>query len=278
MTPRISGTTEIIAHLGLPTTGFRAPLIYNPYFASAGIDCVVVPMGCDAAGLPGLLRHLADLSNFRGALITMPHKRAVVDLLDDVSPAVTVSGACNAVRRGASGALIGDMFDGVGFRGALRHNGQRVEGASALVIGAGGVGSAIAATLAGDGLARLSLRDPDHAAREALITRLGRAFPAVDLSGPSEERWDIVVNASPIGSQPGDPLPLSVETLTAESIVGDVVLADGETPFLAAARAQGCKTQSGLEMLFQQIPAYLEFFGLPVAEAEVLRQTAAQDR
>ncbi len=90
------------------------------------------------------LKSVFTLTNIRGALITMPHKVVTVGLLDEVTPNVTVAGACNAVKRAPDGRLIGDMFDGEGFvRGVLR-KGRRIEGARALVVGAGGVEAALA--------------------------------------------------------------------------------------------------------------------------------------
>ena len=76
--------TELIAHIGWPTRTFRAPMIYNPYFQSAGIDAVVVPMGCRAEHFTDVLRAVFALENTRGALITMPHKVSVVALCDDM--------------------------------------------------------------------------------------------------------------------------------------------------------------------------------------------------
>ena len=95
----ITGNTEFIAHIGYPTFSFKSPMIYNPYFQSAGIDAVVVPMGCQADNYPAFLREVFSLTNIRGALITMPHKVTTVGLLDEVSINVKVAGACNAVKR-----------------------------------------------------------------------------------------------------------------------------------------------------------------------------------
>ena len=100
-----------------------------------------------------------SLENIRGALITMPHKVTTVALLDEASPTVQISGSCNAVRRTADGRLQGDMFDGEGFVRGLRRKGCPVDGARALVVGCGGVGSAIAASLAGAGVAAMGLVD-----------------------------------------------------------------------------------------------------------------------
>jgi hypothetical protein len=99
----ISGTTALIAHIGWPTHAFKAPMIYNPYFERAGVDAVVVPMGCRDEHYPTFLRAVFTLENIRGALITMPHKVSTVTLLDVRSPAVQIAGACNAVRRDADG-------------------------------------------------------------------------------------------------------------------------------------------------------------------------------
>ena len=134
---RIDGHTVIIPHIGFPTHAFKAPLIYNPYFAAQGINALVVPMSCQAEHYAPLLRSLFALGNIAGALITMPHKVSTVALVDELMPAAAIAGACNAVRRTADGRLQGDMFDGEGFvRGVLR-KGLDLTGKRALVVGAG---------------------------------------------------------------------------------------------------------------------------------------------
>ena len=368
MHARIGGRTRIIAHLGVPTWSFKSPLIYNPWFRSRGIDCVVVPMGCEAAdfaaflplarishqghGLHGAVgpagkerrearcgasgkrldapcqpdsaalrvapkrppaasrtstvgsatlfgplladrtpgrdagRDLGEkcglifrLRNIAGALITMPHKVAAAGLLDEASPAVGICGSCNAVKRDGNGRLLGDMFDGEGFVRGVRSKGRAVEGASALAVGAGGVGSAIAASLARAGAAHLALFDIDGGACEKLAGRLRTHYPdlTVETGSNDPHGHDIVVNATPLGMKPGDALPMETDRIAPGSFAGDVVLTQEETPFLAAARARGCRTQAGIDMVFEQIPAYLDFFGFPAATPEELRRLAELD-
>lgn len=272
----ITGKTQLIAHLGHPTESFRAPMIYNPYFEKHGIDAVVMPMGCQSATYPDFLRLLFQLTNIRGALITMPHKVTTVSLLDQVSTTASVAGSCNAVRRDDAGRLMGDMFDGEGFvRGALR-KGQKLEGASALVVGCGGVGSAIAASLAKAGVGRLAIFDNDSRMMDSLATRLRQHYPALDvITGTNDPAGHgVVVNATPLGMNDGDPLPVDVARIDASAFVGEVVMKQEITPLLAAARDKGCTYQVGTDMLFEQIPAYLEFFGFPTATAEELRAVA----
>jgi len=272
----IRGTTTLIAHLGFPTEAFKAPLIYNPYFEQAGIDAVVVPMGVTADAYPQFLKLLFRLSNIGGALVTMPHKVTTVALLDEATPAVRVAGSCNAVRRAPDGRLQGDIFDGEGFVRAVVRKGRRVAGARVLVVGSGGAGAAIAASCAAAGAGALSLFDLDAGAAEALGRRLRARHPALAVATGARDPagCDIVVNATPLGMRDGDPLPIDAARLDRAALVGDVVMKQELTPLLRAARDRGCAIQVGTDMLFEQIPAYLEFFGLPAATPEQLRAVA----
>ncbi len=277
MTHLINGNTEIIAHIGFPTHAFKAPMIYNPWFEKAGVNAIVVPMGSRPEHFPEFLRSVFRLSNIRGALITMPHKVVTVGLLDEVFPGAAIAGACNAVRLGPDGQLQGDMFDGEGFvRGVLR-KGLVLKGARALVVGSGGVGSAIAASLSAAGLAGIALFDVNKASAEGLAGRLREHYPALEVTTGSNDPagFDLVVNATPMGMNPGDAMPMEVGRIDARTFVGEVVMKTEMTAFLTAARDRGCRVQIGSDMLFEQIPAYLEFFGLPSTTPEELRAVAS---
>ncbi len=272
----IRGTTKLIAHLGYPTELFKAPMIYNPYFVKHGIDAVVVPMGCKAEDYAQFLQLTFKLSNIHGALVTMPHKVTTVALLDDASTTVKVAGSCNAVRLGAGGRLEGDMFDGEGFvRGVLR-KGRVLKGARVLVAGCGGVGSAIAASLAKAGVGTVGIYDAYAPMMDGLAGRLRAHYPAMELRTGSHDPagFDVVVNATPLGMKDGDPLPFDVSRIAPSTFVGEVVMKTEITPFLEAARARGCAYQIGTDMLFEQIPAYLEFFGFRTATPDELRAVA----
>jgi shikimate dehydrogenase len=275
----IRGTTELIAHIGYPTHAFKAPMIYNPYFEQAAIDAVVVPMGCRPENFPAFLRAVFTLENIRGALITMPHKVSTVGLVDELSPTAQVAGSCNAVRRSDDGRLVGDMFDGEGFVRGLLRKGCVLKEAKALVVGAGGVGSAIAASLANAGTAEIGLFDARPESAAALGTRLQTHYPEVTVRTGSNDPagFEVVVNATPMGMNDGDPLPVDVSRISPDCFVGEVVMKRQMTAFLKAAQARGCRFQVGTDMLFEQIPAYLEFFGLPVTTPENLRATARLD-
>jgi shikimate dehydrogenase len=273
---KINGNTELIAHIGYPTHSFKAPMIYNPFFVKHDINAVVVPMGCKPEDFSVFLKSVFQLSNIRGALITMPHKVTTVGLLDEVSATVKVAGACNAVKRTEDGRLVGDMFDGEGFVRGVQRKGFDLTGKRVLVVGSGGVGCAIAASLAGAKIAAITLFDVNAASAEALGQRLKQNYPHIEVSTGSNDPagHDLVVNATPMGMNEGDALPMDVSRISPDAFVGEVVMKTEMTAFLQAAKNRGCRVQVGSDMLFEQIPAYLEFFGLPSTTAEELRSLA----
>ncbi|CAJ0821952.1 shikimate dehydrogenase family protein [Ralstonia flaminis] len=273
----ISGKTTLIAHIGYPTETFKSPMIYNPWFEQKGIDAVVVPMGVKAEDYTQSFASIFRFTNLRGALITMPHKVTTVDLVDEVTPAVRIAGACNAVLKREDGTLLGDQFDGAGFvRGVLR-KGRQLAGARVLLSGAGGVGSAIAASLAAAGVGELALYDTRAQSAESLAQRLREHYPALVVRTGSNDPdgFDVVVNATPVGMKEDDPLPFDIARIAPSCFVGEVVMKSEYTPLLRAARDKGCEVQVGTDMLFEMIPAYLEFFGLGTATADELRRSAA---
>ena len=269
----ISGKTTLIAHLGYPTFAFKAPLIYNPWFDKNGIDAVVVPMGVKAEDYRQFFPLLFRLTNIRGALVTMPHKVTTCDLVDELSPTARIAGAANAVLLREDGSLVGDQFDGTGFVRGVQRKGFDLLGKRAFVVGSGGVGSPIAASLAEAGVAAIGLFDANTAVSEALAARLLVQYPDLETTTGVDDPdgYDIVVNATPLGMREGDPLPMDVDRIRPGTFVGEVVMTQEYTPFLRAAKEKGCPVQVGKDMLFEMIPAYLEFFGYGTATPEELR-------
>lgn len=272
----LNGKSTLIAHIGYPTESFKASYIYNPWFDSAGIDAVVVPMGVQAGDYPDVLKSLFKLTNIRGALVTMPHKVTTVGLVDECTTTVRIAGSCNAILKRPDGSLLGDMFDGTGFTRGLRRKGFVFAGAKCLIVGAGGVGSAIAASLAADGVATIALYDTQAASAEELAARLRTHYPRLDVRLGSNDPagYDLVVNGTPLGMRPADPPPFDFTRLAPETFVGEVVMKEEITPLLKAAREKGCRFVVGTDMLFEMIPAYLEFFGFGTTTPEALRSVA----
>ncbi|MDD0815799.1 ThiF family adenylyltransferase [Curvibacter sp. HBC28] len=269
----ISGKTTLIAHLGYPTEAFKAPMIYNPWFEQQGIDAVVMPMGVQVDDYPAMLAALSRVTNLKGALVTMPHKVSTLALADELTPTARIAGACNALLKLPDGRWLGDQFDGEGFVRGLLRKGRPLKGVRVLVTGCGGVGSAIAASLAAAGVGHISLFDRLASSAEGLGSRLQQHYPQLTVRTGSDDPadHDIVVNATPMGMNDTDPLPLDIDRIAPSTLVGEVVMKTEHTPLLKAALAKGCEVQVGTDMLFEMIPAYLEFFGFGTASADELR-------
>jgi shikimate dehydrogenase len=269
----IRGSTRLYPVIGSPVSQVRAPSVYNPYFERKGIDAIVVPIEVSPQVFPEYLKTMLRAPNIPGAMVTVPHKLATVNVLDDYSKAVRVAGACNAVLRRPDGTLYGDLFDGAGFVRGLKRWGVESSGMRCLIVGTGGVGAAIAASLADGGVQSITLSDLRAVSADALADRLRKFHPDLDVHvGPSDVAgYDLVVNGTPLGMKPDDPLPFELHNLSPSTLVADAVMKPDMTRLLREARARGCKIQLGREMLFEQAPLYLEFFGFGPVSSDELR-------
>jgi len=263
--PRISGTTSVYLIPGDPVAQVKAPELFNRVFARMGIDAVLVPVRVKPADIATFVRTAFLAENVRGMFIAIPHKAPLSELVDICSREGQAAGAINGIRRNADGRLEGGLFDGAGFLGALHWEGIAYAGRRVLVLGAGGGAAAIAAALAGSATpaADIALFDPVPGKAEAIAARLRKVFDcrahAVASSDPAG--FDLVVNASPLGMQAADPVPCDVSRLDAHAAVVDILMKNQPTPLVRATRARGMQAVTGFEMLIQQAPHYLEFFG-----------------
>jgi len=272
----IRGTTLLYPVIGSPVAQVRAPSVYNPYFERVGIDAVCVPLEVPEQHFPAFLRMLFAAPNVRGAMITVPHKRTAVEAVDEYSMAVRVAGACNAVVRRPDGSLYGELFDGTGFVRGLRRWGFDPADAACLIVGSGGVGAAIAAALAEARAKSIALYDVNAESVRTLAERLKRYFPEAEIKAglKDPQGYQLVVNGTPLGMRPDDPLPIDVTRLQSSTLVADAVMKVDMTPLLREASARGCRIQLGREMLFEQAPLYLEFFGFGQVAADDVRPEA----
>ncbi len=259
----ITGTTRVFLILGDPVAQVRAPEVFNHLFRKHGADAVLVPAQVPVAQFETFARTVLTARNIDGLWLAIPHKTAMVELLDRCDTLGRIAGAVNAARRNADGSLEGGAFDGIGFVKALDHFGIPHAGRSALVVGVGGGGVAIAASLAQRGVGRLALFDAAPGRAAEVAARIRKVFPVeVTTPGSSDPAGhDLVVNASPLGLQPGDALPFDVARLDPGAAVVDILMKNPPTPLLRACHARGIAAFPGFEMLVQQMPEYLSFFG-----------------
>jgi len=259
----ITGTTRVFLILGDPVGQVRAPEVFNHLFRKHGVDAVLVPAQVAAAELPGFATAALKARNIEGLWVTIPHKTGVVAVLDRCDLLGRVASAVNAVRRNADGTLEGGLFDGVGFAKALDHFGIPVPGRRALLVGVGGGGVAIAASLAQRRIGELALFDPAPGRAADVAAQVRAAFPADVRAAANADPagFDLVINASPLGLKPDDPLPFDVARLDAGAAVVDILMKKLPTPLLRACAVRGITAHPGFEMMVQQMPEYLSFFG-----------------
>ncbi|WP_410574220.1 shikimate dehydrogenase family protein [Amycolatopsis sp. cmx-4-61] len=260
----ISGTTRLYVVLGDPVAQVRSPGLLNPLFAELGVDAVLVPVHAPARDLAAIVAGLKAVANLDGIFVTVPHKFAAAGLADRCSPMVEITGSANALRREADGRWYAENFDGTGFVAGLAEAGHDPKARPVALVGAGGAGSAIAAALLAAGADRLAVCDPDTAKLAALKARLdthwaGRTSVSAE---PDTAGAEIVVNATPLGLRPGDPLPFSPAALATGSVVADIVMKPRETRLLREAAALGHPVHYGFHMLAAQLDSYREFFGI----------------
>jgi shikimate dehydrogenase len=262
----ITGRTRLFAVVGDPIEQVRAPSLLNPLFAELAVDAVLVPIFVHAEHLGEVITGLARMNNFDGLLVTVPHKSAAVAFADEITTTVRIAGATNAMRRRPDGRWLADNFDGVGFVRDLTEEGLPPAGRRVCVVGAGGAGSAIAVALLADG-AHVAVCDVDGDRLTALLDRLREHWPdqVSAAADPAAEDADIVVNATPLGLRPADPLPFQPALLRQGTVVADIIMSPRRTRLLAAAEEHGLRTHYGLGMLTRQLDCYRSFFELGAA-------------
>ncbi len=249
MLEQLNGATRVHYIVGDPIAQVKSPAGVTQAYAERGHNAIVVPAHVSPANLSAWLVGVALAQNVDGVIVTVPHKFASFDLCATASDRATFLNAVNTMRRNVDGTWHGDMFDGLGFVEAMRDRGCRPTGTRALLVGAGGAGSAIAHALVLSGVNTLAIHDESGARRTTLIDRLNGLNVSKVIHGSNDPTgYDIVINATPMGMKPGDPLPLQVERLAPTTFVGDVVTMPPVPPLIEAARARGCGTMTGAGM------------------------------
>lgn len=281
MLSTIQGSTDVYLIPGDPVEQVRAPEVFNLIFRTLGINAVLVPVHVAARDIELFVRTAFLARNIKGMFLAIPHKSLVMGLLSHCNDYGRVAGAVNGIRRNPKGELEGGLFDGKGLVSALDYFGIAYAGKRVLILGAGGGASAIAASLAIAGHcapAEIALYDPVPGKAQAVAGHIAAAAKAasakvVAAASSDPTGYDVIVNASPLGLQAGDPLPCDVLRLEGHAAVMDILMKNQPTPLVRAVRARQLVAQPGFEMLIQQAPDYLEFFGYADA-AQAVRQDA----
>jgi shikimate dehydrogenase len=251
--PSLSGETRLHVIVGDPVGQTKSPAGLTAEFAARRVDAVCVPVHVTADDFDAFMAAAKRIHNLDGIVVTIPHKFAALRHCDEVSARAHVLGSVNVLYRIAAGRWRGDMTDGVAMAAALEKAGCELAGRRALLVGAGGAGSAVALALIEAGVAMLAIAEVDAARRDSLIARLATRYPGKAAAGSSDPAgFDLIVNATPVGMAPDDPLPVDIERLDKAACVADLITRPVVTPLLDAARRRGALIVTGTDMFAVQ--------------------------
>ena len=275
MAARINGATRLYGIIGNPIAQVRSPETFTQAYTDAGINAVMLPIQILPENFELCVKGLMALGNLDGMTVTVPYKARMVAFADRLGDTARCIGALNALRREADGSWTGEMFDGAGFIVGAQCKGHVLAKRRVALFGAGGAGSAIACGLVAAGVESIAIIDPNAERVETLAKALRRTFPACDVRPASSvpAGSNMIVNASTVGMRPGDGLPGDFGTVTADTLIGDVINSDVKTPMIELALRHGCPYVAGKEMHAGQGEALLAFFAAtavakPPAELE----------
>lgn len=261
--------TRLFALLGDPLSHSLSPLLHNAAIRAEGLDAVYLALPCNHSDCERLLLGIARARG--GGNITVPHKELAARLVEQPSATVRRTGACNTFGF-ENGEVWGDNTDVAGLRNALHFFMGRLAGGRVALIGTGGAARAAVAALADENVDRIDVfaRTAARIDRlQSIVEDTRTSVAAAEL--PLAQPYDLVINATPLGLQEDDPLPMPIEQLRGVSAVLDLVYGPNGTRWSTAAAAAGIRALDGKEMLLQQAAASFRLWFNRPAPLEVMR-------
>jgi shikimate dehydrogenase len=245
----VNGTTRIFAILGDPIAQVKSPAQVTASLRSRSRNAILVPYHVTSNDFDRVVPALKAIRNLDGLVITVPHKFAAFRHCTNTTERAAFLQAVNVMRRSPSNEWEGDMCDGQGFVDAILEKGGVLAGKRALLLGAGGAGTAIGYALLEAGIEGLSIHDIDQARQDELVGRLRSRFgDRVAFGAPDPYTFDVLANATPAGMEDLHKSPVDLDRLRPATIVGDVVTAADETALIRAASSKGCIFSTGHDM------------------------------
>jgi shikimate dehydrogenase len=270
----LSGRAKLAGVMGWPVAHSLSPRLHGYWLERYGVDGAYVPLNVRPEDLADAVRALPKLG-FAGVNVTVPHKEAVVALVDELDSAARRIGAVNTIVVGAGGKLEGRNTDAFGFIENLRHGapGWNAKSGPAVVLGSGGAARAVCAALVDAGVPELRLVNRTRERAERLAQAIGG--PVKVTPWPDRARAldgaGLLVNTTTLGMEGAGALEIDLARLPPAAVVTDIVYVPLETPLLKAAAARGHMVVDGLGMLLHQArPGFAEWFGpMPEVTAEL---------
>ncbi|ENO97453.1 shikimate dehydrogenase [Thauera phenylacetica B4P] len=260
MIKQLNGESRVFFIVGDPIAQVKSPYAVTVELQKRGVNGVCVPAHIAPVDLGDAMRTFNRMQNVHGIIATVPHKFSAFDHCKSGTERANFLQASNVIRRGGDGSWHGDMVDGLAMAAAIERKGHTLRDRKALLVGAGGAGTAIGHALLSAGVASLVVHDTDSERRDRLIAKLASLnLGTVGVGSVDPSANDIVVNATPLGMREGDPYPFDVGRIQSGTIVGDVITVPAVSPLIAAARGIGCPTVTGLDMFAEVSGLMIDF-------------------
>jgi shikimate dehydrogenase len=265
--PPLSGRTRFYGLFADPVDHLQVPTVLNELFNRLGVDALFIPLHVTAEDLAATVAGMRHLRNFDGYGVSIPHKPTLASLCDELLPNAKACGVVNVIRVDSDGRWIGETLDGVGMVRAITAQRALDANSQVLLVGAGGVGRAIAVAMALAGIGYLAIANRTLAKAEDLAHTVRQAAPACEVKAGNAfdpSPFDIVINATSLGLNGQGPLPVEVSRVSETALVAEVVMVPELTPLLQAAQTRNLDIVPGREMLTQQLEAFADFVGMTV--------------
>ena len=257
----VTGHTRIVFILADPVQQVKGAAFLNTHFCANAFDAVCVPLHVAPVALDNAVAAIRHMQNVAGFGCTIPHKVAIIPLLDRLTERARLINAVNFVKRIPDGTLVGDNLDAAGFIGGLHARGFSARGKRVLQIGAGGAGRATAFALSQDGACQIMIYNRDSRKAEELARDLRAANPHIDaqIGLAAAEDFDLVINATSLGLNSTDALPVDISRVGKDVVVYDIIANPPVTRLMAEAEKRGATSIGGGAMLHEQISLVADF-------------------
>jgi len=260
MLENLNGATRVHIIVGDPIAQVKSPFGMTEAFEARGKNSICIPAHVSTANLKQWFQGVTHAQNVDGVIVTIPHKFDCYSLCNTHSERATFLKAVNTIRRNKDGSWHGDMLDGLGYVNAIKNKDYQLKGKKAMLIGAGGAGSAIGHGLILGGVRELAIHDEDTVRRDAMIKKLqSLGMGKVSIGSNNPDGFDVAINASPAGMKPEDTLPINLMNINSEMLVGCVITAPSVTKLIEIAKSKGCKTTTGADMFAEVRQLMIDF-------------------
>lgn len=269
MLSKIAGKTKVFGVVADPITHVRAPEVFNKIFKQNKIDAVCVPFHICNEDILSFISICKKWKNLSGIFVTIPHKEIIATACDTLNKEAELIGAVNVIRPEKNGGWRGAMYDGSGFVNAMKQHSFNFNNKNVAIFGAGGAATAIVSALIKENIENITIvnRNIDRAVnvKTKMVKSQGsKVANKIHVVKASEIHYDydLIINATPLGLDANDALPIPTEIINNKVFVAEIIMKPHNTKLISYAEKVGCKVFRGAAMFDSQVELIRKFFSI----------------